>query len=72
MEENAVQSAIREKLGLRVGPEMAAYVLRQLEAGNQTIGIIGGDARTGVARRTELAAALFREAPQIGMEQQRP
>ena len=62
MSENDVQRRVREKYGLRLGPEMAAYVLRQLQEGTlQTIPVIAGDARTGVAVRKQLPADELRQ-----------
>ncbi len=59
MEETDVQRAHREKLGLRVGPEMAKYVLRHLETSN-AIPIIAADARTGVATLTRVNSSEVR------------
>jgi ribosomal protein S6E (S10) len=64
-QETPVQAAVRRQLGLRIGPEMAAYLVRSAEAaaiagGSGTVGavgtvaLIGGDARTGVAMRKQV------------------
>lgn len=49
MREDELQELLRSRLGLRVEREMAAYMLRQLESGSDSIPIIAGDARTGAA-----------------------
>ena len=59
-----VRKLFLHRLGLRIGPETSAYVLRRLEAGQAAlplgeaagnvtaeIPVMGGDARTGVAVR---------------------
>ena len=65
MGENTLQAAIRRQLGLRVGPEMAAFIAQRISAGEAPL--IGADARTGVAvhRRisSEELAALAEAAP---------
>ena len=51
MEETQFQSRVREHLGLRVGPEMAKYLLRKLAddtLGQDSISAMGGDAKTGI------------------------
>ncbi len=51
MEETQFQSALRERLGLRVGPEMAKYILKKLSDGTlsqNSISAMGGDAKTGI------------------------
>jgi hypothetical protein len=51
MEENEFQSRLRERLGLRVGPEMAKYLLKRISEGTlsqSTISAMGGDAKTGI------------------------
>ena len=64
-QETPVQAVVRRQLGLRIGPEMAAYLVRSAEAaaiagGSGTVGavgtvaVIGGDARTGVAMRKQV------------------
>ena len=61
-----VRKLFLQRLGLRIGPETAAYVLRRLEAGQAAlpvgdaageIPVMGGDARTGVAVRRMIALA---------------
>lgn len=62
MGETQLQARIREQLGLRVGPEMAAYVLKQLSSGDGSspIAVIASDARTGVPLRKELSPNVLR------------
>lgn len=61
MGENDLQRRVREQLGLRVGPEMAAYLLKQLKREAEApIPVIAADARTGIAVRKELAPAALR------------
>jgi len=56
--ETDLQKVYREHLGLRIGPEMAAYVERQLAAGEAApIFVIGQDARTGAAVRKPVEPA---------------
>ena len=62
MNPDEVRKLFLHRLGLRIGPETAAYVLRRLQAGQSAlpigdaaggIAVMAGDARTGVAvRRT--------------------
>jgi hypothetical protein len=51
MEEPEFQSRLRDRLGLRVGPEMAKYLLKRLSEGTlgqSAITAMGGDAKTGI------------------------
>ena len=61
-----VRKLFLERLGLRIGPETAAYVLRRLEAGHVAlplgdapggIPVMAGDARTGVAVRRMISVS---------------
>jgi hypothetical protein len=63
MGETELQRRVREQLGLRVGPEMAAYVLKQLGGGNAStpIPVIAADARTGMPLRKELSPTVLRD-----------
>jgi len=58
-----IQKLARERLGLRLGPEMTRYVLRCLQgsppAAGQCIPIIAADARTGIPVRKLLPAGLL-------------
>jgi hypothetical protein len=60
MTPSEVQQLLLNRLGLRVGPEMAAYVLRACNAAAPapTIPVIATEARTGVATRQDVAADL--------------
>lgn len=62
MGENELQVRVRERLGLRVGPEMAAYIVKQLAGrdGSSPVAVIASDARTGVPVRKELAPEMLR------------
>ncbi len=49
MEETELQRRLRQHLGLRVGPEMAKYLLKKLEGaplGQGSISAMGGKPRT--------------------------
>jgi hypothetical protein len=51
MEETEFQSRLRQRLGLRVGPEMAKYLLNKISANSldqDSISAMGGDAKTGI------------------------
>jgi hypothetical protein len=51
MEETQFQSRLRERLGLRVGPEMAKYLFKKLSdgtLGQDSVSAMGGDAKTGI------------------------
>jgi hypothetical protein len=51
-----VQELLLRQAGLRVGPEVAAYVLRRRQTAPGTpIPVMGADARTGVPVRREIA-----------------
>ncbi len=54
-----VRRLFLDRLGLRLEPEMAAYVLRRMsDAGAAArVPVIGGDARTGRPVRTHVALA---------------
>jgi hypothetical protein len=64
VDDKEVQDVLR-RVGIRVGPEVAAYVSRRLSAAAApggvvgSIPVIGGDARTGVAVRKEISVAQF-------------
>lgn len=67
IEETSVQAAVRQQLGLRIGPEMAAYLVRSAEAaaiggGSGALALIGGDARTGVPVRKQVPLEALRQA----------
>ncbi len=67
MQESELQRIYRQMLGLRVGPEMARYVLARLRQGTagekipgESIPVMGGDARTGLPLRREIDADMLR------------
>jgi hypothetical protein len=62
MIENELQQRVREKLGLRVGPEVAAYLARRLEQPAASILVMAGDARTGRPLLAELDSRELRAA----------
>lgn len=64
IEETPVQAAVRRQLGLRIGPEMAQYLVRSAEAaaiGGGPVAVIGGDARTGLPQRRQVPAELLQQ-----------
>jgi hypothetical protein len=75
MEETEFQTRLRERLGLRVGPEMARYLLGRLNTGTLGAGSIpamGTDARTGIPvlrdiTSIELRAAANPDRPQTSL-----
>jgi ribosomal protein S6E (S10) len=62
-DQSPVQAAVQRELGLRIGPEMARYLVRSVQAaaGDGTIPIIGGDARTGVPVRKQVPLDRLRQ-----------
>ncbi len=61
-----VQRLLLAHLGLRVGPEVAAYVLRRLtQAGDalRELPVIGGEARTGIPVRMNIELARLQQGP---------
>jgi hypothetical protein len=58
-----VQQLLLDRLGLRVGPETAAYVLRSWQVDAPNIPVIATDARTGIRLTTGLRPSLFVGAP---------
>jgi hypothetical protein len=52
-----------ERLGLRIGAETAAYVLRAWDAGAEGIPVIASDARTGIAVRQLVATQDLADVP---------
>ena len=65
MDASHVQDLFLRRLGIRIGPEMAGYVLRRLRAGEQSavpigpVAVMGGDARTGVPVRQFVDPSLL-------------
>jgi len=63
MEETELQARLREQLGLRVGPEMAKYILKRLSdgtLGQSSISAMGGDAKTGIPTLKKIPIATLR------------
>lgn len=57
-DQSLVQRWYRQNLGLRIGPEMAAWVQRRLEsADGPPFGVVGADARTGLPVCREFSPA---------------
>ncbi len=67
MEETELQRRLREQLGLRVGPEMAKYLLKKISdgtLGQGTISAMGGDAKTGIAINKSIPIATLKALTQ--------
>jgi len=63
MEETELQCRLREHLGLRVGPEMAKYLLKKISdgtLGQGTISAMGGDAKTGIPMNKPIPIATLK------------
>jgi len=63
MEDTEFQSRLRERLGLRVGPEMAKYLLKRISdstLGQSTISAMGGDAKTGIPIHKTISIAALK------------
>jgi hypothetical protein len=63
MEETELQRRLREHLGLRVGPEMAKYLLKKLSdgtLGQGAVSAMGGDAKTGIAINKSIPIATLK------------
>ena len=66
-----VEKLFVQRLGLRIGPETAAYVLRQMASGqarlplgaDAAVPVMGADARTGVAVRATVALTSIAAGP---------
>jgi hypothetical protein len=59
MTPSEVQQLLLDRLGLRVGPETAAYVLRRWDAGSESTPVVATQAKTGVAVRVALEGAAI-------------
>ena len=67
MEETELQTRLRERLGLRVGPEMAKYLLRKISdgtLGQSSISAMGGDAKTGIPMLKTIPIDTLRQIAQ--------
>jgi hypothetical protein len=58
-DESELQKLVRDRLGVRIGPRMSEYLRRRLAASNQSVPIIGADARTGAALRQMIDPAVL-------------
>jgi hypothetical protein len=50
-DDSQLQSLVRDRLGLRIGPEMIKYLAARLAASPDAFPIMGADARTGAPVR---------------------
>jgi hypothetical protein len=57
MDANDVQRQMVDRVRLRIGPNMARHILKQLAGGCESFDVIGRDARRGVARRQSVRAS---------------
>ena len=61
MEETEFQTRLRERLGLRVGPEMAKYLLTKVsKPAAGSISAMGGDARTGIPMHKTIPISILK------------
>ena len=61
MEETEFQTRLRERLGLRVGPEMAKYLLARISApASGSVSAMGGDAKTGIPMHKTISIATLK------------
>jgi hypothetical protein len=70
MQADQIPPLLLQRLGLRIGPNMAQYISESFN-GNPSapLPIIAGDARTGIARRQSLDPAhLLTPNPQLPTE----
>lgn len=59
LSDSQLQTLFRDRLGMRIGPEMSRYVARRLAASREMFPIICADARTGVPQRFIVDPALL-------------
>jgi hypothetical protein len=59
MDEQELQTRVRDEFGVRMRPAMSKYVLEKIQAGGGVVSVIGGDARNGRAIRKELSLAML-------------
>ena len=62
MDRSDIQRWLRDRAGVRVGPQTAEWAARQLAAKVGGFYVIGGDARTGRPVRVKIPAELLAEA----------
>ncbi|MGD0390686.1 MAG: hypothetical protein ABSC42_17210 [Tepidisphaeraceae bacterium] len=61
MQDSDLRLLVRDRLRLRIEPEMCKYLLRRSADSDQPLAVIGGDAHTGVPRREILDPRLLRQ-----------
>jgi hypothetical protein len=49
--EAELRRLVRDRLGLRIEPDMSRYLLGRSAESDQAVAVLGSDARTGVPRR---------------------
>lgn len=63
MTESEIQRLLLDKFSVRTGPEMAKYVLRQMQhrdaMRSSAIPIMGANSRSGIPLRQDIDPALF-------------
>jgi hypothetical protein len=60
VEEGELRQAVKDQLGLRVGPHMTRYLLEKSADAAAQLPMIGADARTGIPRREMFDSRRFR------------
>ena len=60
--ESQLQDILLQRLGLRIGPEMARYLRQRLESSASAIPIIAADARSGLPLRRMIDPSVLRAA----------
>ena len=64
MNDADLRQTLRDRFGLRIEPEMGAYLLGKSAESDQLVPVFGSDARTGVPRREIVDVRLLaREQP---------
>jgi hypothetical protein len=58
MSEAELRRVVRDRFGLRIEPEMSRYLVGRSTDLDQSVAVIGSDARTGVPRREILDLRL--------------
>jgi hypothetical protein len=67
LQDSELRLLVRDRLGLRIEPQMCKYLLRRAADSDQPLAVIGGEARTGVPRRQFLDSRLLQ-----GLSRQEP
>jgi hypothetical protein len=60
VEEGELRQAVKDQLGLRIGPHMSRYLLEKSADAAAPFPMIGADARTGISRREMFDSRQFR------------